>query len=138
MKIESRIGKSTFTEEAIYTFISDFTNFKDFLPTDKVRDWEASADHCSFNLPPLGKTGLRIIDKEPFKLIKISTDKAESKYGLTLWIQLKEAGPGDTRIKLTAEPDVNPMLASMIKGQVASFLDQIVERIETFSFPVQS
>ncbi len=134
MKIESRIGRSRFPEEKIYNFLGNFNNFRQFLPEEKVKNWESTEESCSFEVQPLGRTGLQIVEKEPYKLIKISTDPAYSKYNLSMWIQIKTSEPGDTRIKLTAEPHINPMLAGMIQGQVKLFLDKIVDRIETFDF----
>ncbi len=138
MKIESRIGKSTFSEKAIYDFISDFNNFRDLIPEDKIKDWESTSDHCSFNVQPLGRTGLKIIEKEPDKLIKIVSDPEYSKYDLTLWIQIKAVSSGDTRIKLTAEPKVNQIMLSMIKNPVRMFLDNMISKIEEFSFSQNS
>jgi len=134
MKIESRIGKSVYTDETIYNFISDFTNFRQLIPGDRVKDFEATSDSCTFDVQPLGRTGLKIVEKEACKLVKVATDRDYSKYQLTLWFQIKAIGPEDTRLKLTAEPDINPLLATMIKGQVKVFLDQMVDKLEEFNF----
>ena len=63
MKIESKIGKSVDSEQQIYSFISDFNNFKDLLPEGRVSGWEASEDRCSFQVDPLGRTGLQLVEK---------------------------------------------------------------------------
>ena len=63
MKIESKIGKSAYNDLQIYSFITDFNNFKDLIPEGKVTGWESSEDECSFNVDPLGRTGLRVIEK---------------------------------------------------------------------------
>ncbi|MFZ5940265.1 MAG: hypothetical protein ACOYXB_06795 [Bacteroidota bacterium] len=138
MKIESRIGKSSCEEKDIYLFVSDFNNFKKLIPSDRVRNWESSSDRCSFEIQPLGRTGLRIVEKEPFKLVKMTSDPDYSKYNLTLWVQIRAAGPGDTRIRLTAEPHINQMMLSMIKGTVKIFLDRIVDKIEEIDFSQRS
>ena len=61
MKIESKIGKSASSDEVIYAFVGNFHNFKDLLPAGKVSGWEASEEKCSFQVDPLGRTGLMIV-----------------------------------------------------------------------------
>ena len=133
MKIESKIGKVPFSSEKIYYFITDFNNFKNFIPADQVQNWESSSDECSFEVKGMGKTGLKIIEKEPFKLIKISSiDSSSIKF--LLWIQLKELGENDTRVKITIEPNINMMMMAMVKAPLQKFIDQLVDRMESFGF----
>ncbi|MEN8202019.1 MAG: SRPBCC family protein [Bacteroidota bacterium] len=134
MKIESKIGKSGHSARQIYTFASNFHNFKDLLPADRVSGWEASEDRCSFNVDPLGRTGLMIIEKEAFKLIKMASDPEFSSYQFTIWIQLKQVAEEDTRIKITVEPQVNSMLLPMIKGPLKKFANGLIDKIESFDF----
>ncbi len=134
MKIESKIGKSASSEKQIYAFITNFHNFKDLLPADKVSGWKSSEDKCSFNVDPLGRTGLMIVEKEPHKLVKIHSDPEFSKYQFTIWIQLKQVDDHDTKIKITIEPQVNKMLLPMIKLPLKKLADGIVDKIENFDF----
>jgi len=134
MKIESKIGKSVYSDEQIYRFASNFHNFKDLLPADKVSGWEASEDKCSFQVDPLGRTGLMIIEKQAYKLIKMVSDPEFSSYQFTIWIQLKSVSPTDTRVKITVEPQVNRMMMPMIKGPLKKFADGLIDKIEEFKF----
>ncbi|MFH0757387.1 MAG: SRPBCC family protein [Bacteroidota bacterium] len=134
MKIESKTGKSASSDKQIYAFITNFHNFKDLLPADKVSGWESSEDKCSFNVDPLGRTGLMIVEKEPYKLVKILSDPEFSKYRVTIWIQLKQVADHDTKIKITMEPQVNKMLLPMIKLPLKKLADGIVDKIENFDF----
>jgi hypothetical protein len=134
MKIESRIGKSTSSDKQIFEFTSNFHNFKDLLPADKVSGWEASEDRCSFNVDPLGRTGLMIVEKEPNKMIKMTSDPQYSKYQFNIWIQLKRMANDDTRVKTTIEPKVSKMLLPMLKIPLKKLADGIVSKIETHSF----
>ena len=135
MKIESKIGKSDYSDEQIYKFVSNFHNFKELLPEDKVSGWEASEDKCSFQVDPLGRTGLMIVEKEPYSLIKMSSDPEFSSYQFTIWVQLKKVSSNDTRIKITIEPHVNKMLMPMVKGPLKKLADGLIDKIESFDFP---
>lgn len=134
MKIESKIGKSASSDEKIFTFITNFHNFKELLPADKVSGWEASEDKCSFNVDPLGRTGLMIIEKEPHKLIKMASDPEFSSYQFNIWIQLKRVADNDTRIKVTIEPLVNKMLLPMLKLPLQKLANGIISKVEAYEF----
>lgn len=135
MKIESRTGKSAHSDEAIYNFVSNFHNFKDLLPADKVSGWEASEDKCSFQVDPLGRTGLVIVNKEPYSLVKMSSDPEFSSYQFTIWVQFKKVASDDTRIRITIEPHVNMMMMPMIKGPLKKLADGLIDKMESFDFP---
>lgn len=134
MKIESKIGKSEHNDRDIYAFITDFNNFKHVIPADKVSHWESTEDQCSFNVDPLGRTGLEIIEKKPSSLVKMASLRSYSNHQFTIWIQLKSLGEKDTRVKITIEPQVNKMLIPMIKGPLKKLVDGIVAKIESFDF----
>lgn len=134
MKIESRTGQSAASDVKIYDFITNFHNFKELLPADKVSGWEASEEKCSFNVDPLGRTGLMIVEKEPHKLVKIVSDPEFSSYKFNIWIQLKSLSDQDTRVKVTIEPLVNKMLLTMLKLPLKKLADGIIKKIENFDF----
>jgi hypothetical protein len=134
VKIESRIGKSTHSDQKIYHFITNFNHFKELLPEGRVSGWESSEEQCSFQVDPVGKIRLQIIEKNPHSLVKISTVPEFSNYQFTLWIQLKQVKENDTRIKITIEPKVNMMLLSMIKGPLKQLVDGLIDKIEEFDF----
>jgi carbon monoxide dehydrogenase subunit G len=133
MKLESKVGKKADTDEQIYNFLTNFDNFKDLIPPDKVTDWESDETSCTFTVEPLGKTGFQILEKEPFKLIKLSS-KDQTQYDFKFWIQLKALSENETAIKLTMDVDINPMMAMMAKGPLKKFLDTLVERMEQINY----
>jgi len=132
-KIESRIGVIKSSEEKIYNFLSDFNNFKNLVPEDRVKEWESTEDTCKFTVEGVGQVGLKIIEKEPHKLIKITSDET-TPLSFNLWIQIKSVEENDSRIKITVEADVNPLMASMVKGPLQSFVDTLVEQAEKMEF----
>lgn len=133
MRLESKIGKIASTDERIYNFLSDFNNFRDLIPTDKLQNWQADETSCRFTINPIGETGVKIIEKEPYKLIKL-TGIDDSKFNFTFWVQLKQIEENDTRIKLTLQADLNPMLQMMAKKPLQEFLDKLVDQLSKYSF----
>lgn len=130
---ESRQGQLKYSDTEIYNFLSNFNNFKKFIPEDKIKDFESSEDHCRFSVPNIGEIGLRIIEREPVKLIKITGDgMANQKF--TFWMQIKKIELNDTRIKFTIKADLNPMLKMMVNKPLQGFLDKLVDSMEQMNF----
>jgi len=132
-KFESRIGKLDTSGEKAFSFLSDFRNFSRFIPEDKVKEWEASAEQCKFTVDGIGKAGLKIIEKEPDKLIKISGDGTAG-LEFYFWIQIKEIEEKDTRIKLTIKADLNPMMKMVAAKPLKSFVNLMIDKIEEYTF----
>ena len=132
-KIESKIGVIRQPEEKIYSYISNFDNFKSLIPEDRVKNFESTGDSCRFTVEGIGQAGLKIIEKDPPRLIKISSDEQTS-FDFLLWIQIKEVAPSDSRIKITTEVNLNPMMATMVKKPLKNFVDTLVEQAENLSY----
>lgn len=132
-RIESKIGVIKQPAEKIFNFISNFNNFNQLIPEDKVKDFESTDDTCRFKVEGIGQAGLRIIEKEPHKLIKISSDE-ETTFDLLLWIQIKEIEPGDSRLKITTEVNLNPMMATMVRKPLKNFIDTLIEQAEKINY----
>ena len=128
-KIESKTGQLQYPDNKIYDFITDFNNFKQFIPEGKVKNWESSDDSCSFSLPSLGEASMSIIEKEPNKLVKVAGSGSNA-IKFTIWIQLKMIADNDTRIKITLEPQMNKMMEMMAQKPLKKFIDMLVDRIE--------
>jgi carbon monoxide dehydrogenase subunit G len=133
MKLESKIGSIASGDEKIYNFLTDFDNFKKLIPEDKVQDWKSDGDTCTFTISPVGHTGIKIIEKEPHKLIKL-TGIDDSKFDFYFWVQLKQMAENDTKIKLTMEVELNPMMQMMAKKPLQDFLNKLVDQLAKFDF----
>lgn len=134
-RIESRIGIIKQPAEKIYNYVSDFDHFRSLVPEDRVKDFESSGDTCRFTVDGIGSAGLKIVEKEPFKLIKISSDE-ETAFEFLLWIQIQEAAPGDSRIRITTEVKLNPMMAAMARKPLQKFVDTLVDQAEKLDFDI--
>lgn len=117
--------------ETIYAVMSDFNNFTPIV-ADKVEEWKATEDSCSFKAKGF-KMGLKMIEKEAPKLIKITTD-GPNPMDFTVWFQLMSVEPTDTRMRIVMDVKLNPMLKMMIGKKLEGGIDQIAEKIaETFN-----
>ena len=130
---ESDIKKALHNDEKIFDFISNFNNFEELMPKDKVRDWQSTEDSCRFKVDGIGDAGLKIVDKEPFKTVKYSTD-GKVPFNFYLWVQLKQVADNDTRIKLTIKADLNPMMKMMVSKHVKKFLNMLGDAIAGYQY----
>jgi predicted DNA-binding ribbon-helix-helix protein len=133
IRLESKIGKINNSEEEAYNFLSSFDNFQKFIPEDKIQNWQATENSCRFKIEGIGETEMKIIEKEPFKLIKIAGEES-GEIEFNFWIQLKQIAENDTRIKLTIQAHINPMFQVVVKKPLKNFLDTLVEHIEKINF----
>ncbi len=129
VKVESKIGRLRSDESHIYTFLSNCNNFQQFAANDKVQNWQSDSESCSFKIEGIGDIAFRIVEKQPNSLVKFSIENAQAE-NIFLWIQLKSVSPGDTRVKLTAKLDANPMMRMFISKPLKQGLDKIVDTLE--------
>jgi carbon monoxide dehydrogenase subunit G len=131
-KFESRVGKINSSSKAVYDFLNDMRNFKQFLPDGKVDNWIAEKDNCSFSVSPVGEARLRIIYSEPYSEVKYEGNGLNNT-NFWLWVQLKQISEKDTRVKITIKADINPMIKMMASGPLNDFLDKLVSGMEKYS-----
>lgn len=128
-KIESRIGIIRKPDVKVFNFLSDFTNFANLIPSGKVKNWTATHDSCSFNVDGIGQTGLKILEKTPYNLVKISSDGI-TPVNFLLWINIDSKGVDSCEVKITIEPKVNPIMMAMIRSPLLKFINMLIEQME--------
>jgi hypothetical protein len=116
--------------EIVYSTLSDLTNlsaFKDKIPADKVKDLDITADAISATIDPIGRVTFRIVEREPYKIIKFGADNLPVE--LNFWIQLVGVSEIDTRMKLTIKADIPMILKPMIGNKLSNGIEQIADML---------
>lgn len=109
----------------IFPLISNFSILTPAV-ADKVEEWQATEDYCSFRFKGFG-VGLRIVEREENRHIKVVSDGGSVPADFAFWIQLHEVDCNDTRIRLVFHAELNMMMRMMIGGKIQKGLDQAVE-----------
>jgi len=112
----------------IYKTLADLNNLekvKNRIPSDTIKDFTFDCDTCSFSIQPVGKIRFSVVDREPSKTIKLAAD--QSPVQVTMWIQLKETGERETKMKLTIKADLNPFLKPMLSKPLQEGINQIAD-----------
>ena len=111
----------------IYSLISRFDNLTPAL-ADKVEEWQADEDSCSFKAKGF-TVRLRMAERVEPKHVKITGDDGGVPIDFAFWIQLHSVADNDTRIRLVLHADLNMMMRMMIGNKLQDALDKVVEGI---------
>jgi len=125
----SAIQQIPFSAERVFTKLSDLNNLesvKDMLE-GKVKDFTFDADSCQFKIDPVGTIGIRIVERESFKNIKLESVKSPIEF--LAWIQLQEIAPEDTRLKLTLRANIPIFLKAMISSKLEDGITSMAEML---------
>ena len=124
-KYESKQQKINHPAALIFPIISRMDLLSPAMK-DKVEEWDATPDSCSFKVKGM-KVSLRIAERVENKHVKIVADEGGLPIDFTFWIQLHEVDPKDTRIRMVLHAELNMMMRMMIGNKIQSGLDQAVE-----------
>jgi len=130
VSVESKVVSIRRLDEDIYKVLSNFQNFTPFAQAAKLENWQAGEDWCRFDAQGVKEAGLRIVDREPHKTIKITGD-GQIPFEFFLWIQLKQVAPYDTRMKITLKGNLNFMMKMMLGSKLKQGIDAIADQIAT-------
>ncbi|MDD4425093.1 MAG: hypothetical protein PHS40_04135, partial [Mariniphaga sp.] len=128
-----------------FDYLSNFENLSGYLnsgliekitqqvPQIKVTDFESDRDSCRFNITGLGLAQIRIVNREPFKTIKVESSGGLP-LSLTFWIQLLPSSSFETKIRLTLHADLNMMIKMMVGEKLQEGLNQLVKTLATLPY----
>jgi len=132
-KIESRTGIIKIPDDKMFKFLTDFTNFSEFIPRDKVKNFSATPGSCSFEINGFGRIGLEIVEKIPNNMIYI-TSSGNTPLHFSFLVDINQQDSSTSLVKLSLEPDVNPFVMAMVKSPLQNFVDILIEQLEKLSF----
>jgi carbon monoxide dehydrogenase subunit G len=126
---ESDIKTISSNEEVVFGILSDLNNLKKILDnapsTEQVKDLQFDTDSCSFAVEGFGRVGFRIIEREPFKTIKLHSEKAP--IDVNLWVQLKQRAENDTQMRLTLKAEIPAMIKMMVDKKLKDGINMIAD-----------
>jgi len=130
---ESDIKTISSGEEVVFGILSDLNNLKQLQDNpslkDKVKDLQFDTDSCSFSVEPVGKVGFRIVEREPFKTIKFTSENAPVE--INVWIQLKQIADNQTAMKLTLKTELPMMIKMMLDKKLKEGINIVADMLAT-------
>ena len=125
--IESQAVTINNTDEEIFNFISDFTNFAELMPP-QVQDVKITQDTCSFSVQGMPNIKLKISERTPFSSVKMSAE--DGKLPFTLCCSLKKEGESQCIAQFHFEAELNPMMKMMVAKPLTNFLNLLAEKLK--------
>ncbi|MDD5183960.1 MAG: SRPBCC family protein [Paludibacter sp.] len=126
---ESDIKTISSNEEVVFNKLSDLNNLKELQnkspETDKIKDLFFDADSCSFVVDGIGKIGFRVVEREPFKTIKLNSENAPVQ--LSVWVQLKKTDENNTAMKLTLKAELPMMIKMMVDKKLKEGINKVAD-----------
>lgn len=125
LEFVSKITKNSCEDSQLFSFISDFRNIASMLPAEAKDKISVTDDTITIQAMASMSVTLSVLDKEPYKLLKIGTAGNDM---FCIWIQLKQVAPYDTRIRITMRANVPLIARPMIKK------DKMQELVDNLAF----
>ena len=126
---KTEIGRNV---EFVFDHVSNFSNFS-LMANDKIENFKATEDRCSFTIKGMGDFGLKIIGRIPYEKITVASDpEVQSSMPLNFILNLNFEKTEAYKCNVTAviELDVPQIMAMMIKKQLEKAADTLVETLK--------
>lgn len=133
VKIESKKVEIKRNVEFVYEYLADFTHFS-MVANDKIENFKATQDHCSFTIKGMTDMGLKIISRMPNESITISNDTdvpSSMPLNFLIIFEFERVEPYVTKVIVKMELDANPMIAMMVKKPLEKFVNSLADGMKT-------
>jgi carbon monoxide dehydrogenase subunit G len=139
-KYVSKVKLINHNQQIVFDYLSNFENLSDYLnsgliekisnkvPQVKITDFQSDRDSCKFNLTGFGVAEIKIVNREPYKTIKVESS-GSLPVNLTFWIQLLPVDTFRTKMRLTLHADLNMMVKMILGNQLDDGINQLADRL---------
>lgn len=132
VKTESKKTEIGRNVEFVFDHVSNFSNLS-LMANDKIENFKATEDRCSFTIKGMGDFGLKIIGRIPYEKITVASDpEVQSSMPLNFILNLNFEKTEAYKCNVTAviELDVPQIMAMMIKKRLEKAADTLVETLK--------
>lgn len=129
VKIESKKVEIKRNVEFVYEYLADFTHFS-MVANDKIENFKATQDRCSFTIKGMTDMGLKIISRLPNESITISNDTdvpSSMPLNFLIIFEFERVELYVTKVIVKMELDANPMIAMMVKKPLEKFVNSLAD-----------
>jgi hypothetical protein len=144
-KYTSQVKLINHNEQVIFNYLSNFENLSGYLnsgliekitekvPQIKITDFSSDRDSCNFNITGLGLAEIRIVNREPFKTIKVESSGGLP-ISLTFWIQLMAVDNFSTKMRLTLHAEMSLMIKMLAGGKLGEGIDRLADTLASLPY----
>ncbi len=106
----------------LFLFLSDFKNFKDILPEDKVENFTYSDKRCDFAIKGITTIGIVLVEQKEYShLVFNSEGLAKFNFKLTVHFNGEATQTGTCQVDLWA--DMNPFIKAMAEKPLLQLIN---------------
>ena len=132
-------------QQIVFNYLANFENLATYLnsgliekitekvPQIKITDFQSDPDSCKFNITGIGIAEIKIVDRDPFKTIKV-----ESSGGLplsfTFWIQLLPVDQYKTKMRLTLHAEMSMMIKMMAGSKLEEGINHLADTLSKLPY----
>lgn len=144
-KYTSSVKLINHNEQVVFIYLSNFQNLSSYLnsgliekitekvPGIKITNFSSNQDSCKFNITGMGIAEIKIVNREPFKTIKV-----ESSGGLpvsfTFWVQLIPVDTFKTKMRLTLHVEMSLMIKMMAGNKLEEGIDKLADTLSLLPY----
>ncbi|NQU52795.1 MAG: hypothetical protein HQ522_09675 [Bacteroidetes bacterium] len=144
-KYVSEVKLVNHNQQVVFNYLSNFENLSTYLnsgliekitekiPQIKITNFQSDQDSCKFNITGMGIAEIKIVNREPFKTIKV-----ESSGGLplsfTFWIQLIPVDQYQTKLRLTLHAEMSMMIKMMAGSKLEGGINQLADTLSKLPY----
>ena len=134
-RFESSVKQISYPQQAVYDMLSNLENISkvmDRIPADKIKDISFDRDHVSMSVDPVGAIKLAVCEREEPKCIKFQTEKSPVPF--YVWIQMLPVTDTTSKMRITAEADLNPFIKTLVQKPLQDGVEQIAEGLAQIQY----
>ena len=134
-RFESSVKQISYPQQAVYDMLSNLENISkvmDRIPADKIKDISFDRDHVSMSVDPVGAIKLAVCEREEPKCIKFQTEKSPVPF--YVWIQMLPVTDTTSKMKITAEADLNPFIKTLVQKPLQDGVEQIADGLAQIQY----
>ena len=144
-KYTSEVKVIDHNQQIVFNYLSNFENLAKYLnsgliekitekvPQIKITDFQSDRDSCKFNITGIGLAEIKIVNRDPFKTIKV-----ESSGGLPLsfifWIQLLPVDEYKTKMRLTLHAEMSMMIKMMAGSKLEEGINHLADTLSKLPY----
>ena len=127
-RINSEKKNVAYNREVIFDFITDFNNFKDLLPEDRVENYKVENDSCTFRIKGMTDLGLKLGHTERPEMVEMLSH-GKVPFPFKMRVHIEEGSEGSSSVHIDFEGDINPFMKMMVEKPLTNFFNMLVDRL---------
>jgi carbon monoxide dehydrogenase subunit G len=132
-------------EQVVFNYLANFQNLSSYLnsgliekitekvPQIKITDFTSDQNSCKFNITGMGVAEIRIVNREPFKTIKVESSGVLP-VSFTFWIQLMPVDSFQTKMRLTLHVEMSMIIKMMAGSKLEDGIDKLADTLSSLPY----